>query len=100
MEVQDKVSRVREEDMSILSRLSITIRTPWIFHLSLGGLQAPTDSFLRVVHSFEKKFGKFHGAGINKGCQNPLNDFRRFWQSFIQIGLTKSSDSTQRFERS
>ena len=41
----------------------------WIFHLSEGGLTAPSDQFLNDGKEFERLFNEFHGlrSNINRG---------------------------------
>ena len=41
------------------------ISTPWIKHLSNGGLTVPSDIFVSACNEFEKKFVSFHSCHKN-----------------------------------
>ena len=47
------------------------ISTPWIKHLSNGGLIVPSDVFVAGCHEFEKIFNNFHNCHKNGIDQNP-----------------------------
>ena len=47
------------------------ISTPWIKHLSYGGLTVPSDVFVVACHGFEKEFKSFHDLHKNGMDQNP-----------------------------
>ncbi len=42
------------------------ITSPWILHLSRGGLLMPGSSFLEASKEFESLFVEFHGDNIGK----------------------------------
>ena len=46
------------------------VRTPWIKHLSHGGLTIPSDSFVAACHQFEDKFNSFHSCHKNNVDQD------------------------------
>ena len=41
--------------------------TPWLFHLSRGGLTVPNDAFLESCKGFEDDFNAFHGNEVDRG---------------------------------
>ena len=41
------------------------VRTPWIKHLSYGGLTIPSDVFVTACNQFEEHFINFHGCHKN-----------------------------------
>lgn len=43
--------------------------TPWLFHLSRGGLTVPSDNFLKSCSNFEEDFDQFHGNKVDRGKQ-------------------------------
>ena len=47
------------------------IATPWIKHLSNGGLIVPSDVFVAACGGFEKEFNTFHNKHKNGIDQNP-----------------------------
>ena len=59
------------------------ISTPWIKHLSNGGLIVPSDVFMLACSDFEREFVRFHGSHPN-GIDQDFNVISRMHSQLVK----------------